>query len=56
MFLFVANPIDLLAKYANMTEEDMDIEIQEPYNLLKVFCVMLSVVDMRICNVYIIRY
>ena len=32
----VANPIDLLAKYANMTEEDVDIEIQEPYNLLKV--------------------
>jgi hypothetical protein len=31
----VANPIDLLAKYANMTEEDVDIEIQEPYNLLK---------------------
>jgi hypothetical protein len=30
-----ANPIDLLAKYANMTEEDVDIEIQEPYNLLK---------------------
>ena len=36
MCINVANPIDLLAKYANMTEDDVDIEIQEPYNLLKV--------------------
>ena len=34
--LFSANPIDLLAKYVNMTEDDVDIEIQEPYHLLKV--------------------
>ena len=29
-----AKPIDLLAKYINTTEEDMDIEMQEPYHLL----------------------
>ena len=30
----VAKPIDLLAKYINSTDEDMDIEMQEPYHLL----------------------
>eukprot|EP00731_Ephydatia_muelleri_P016836 Em0009g1260a len=30
-----AKPIDLLAKYVNTTEEDMDIEVQEPYHLLR---------------------
>jgi len=31
-----AKPIDLLAKYVNMSDEDMDIEVQEPYHLLRV--------------------
>ena len=31
-----AKPIDLLAKYVNMTEDDLDIEVQEPYHLLRV--------------------
>ena len=32
----IANPIDVLAKYVNITEEDVDIEMQEPYHLLRV--------------------
>lgn len=45
-----ATPIDLLAKYVNTTEDEVDIEIQEPYHLLRVgtctcFCVhLLSVI------------
>jgi hypothetical protein len=30
-----ATPIDLLAKYVNTTEDEVDIEIQEPYHLLR---------------------
>ena len=30
-----AKPIDLLAKYIRTVEEDMDIEMQEPYHLLR---------------------
>ena len=37
-----ANPIDLLAKYVNMTEDDVDIEIQEPYHLLRVGCLYMQ--------------
>ena len=40
VFVTAAKPIDLLAKYVNTTEEDMDIEMQEPYFLLKV-CIYL---------------
>lgn len=35
-----AKPIDLLAKYINTSEEDVDIEMQEPYHLLRV-CLLL---------------
>ena len=38
-----AKPIDLLAKYINAVEEDMDIEMQEPYHLLR----GLNVVDLE---------
>ena len=30
----LAKPIDVLAKYINSSEEDVDIEVQEPYFLL----------------------
>ena len=35
-YFSAAKPIDLLAKYVNMTEDDLDIEVQEPYHLLRV--------------------
>ena len=35
-FIRAATPIDLLAKYVNTTEDEVDIEIQEPYHLLRV--------------------
>lgn len=38
-----AKPIDLLAKYVNSNEEDMDIEVQEPYLLLR----GLNIVDLE---------
>ena len=38
-----AKPIDLLAKYIQSSEEDMDIEVQEPYLLLR----GLNVVDLE---------
>ena len=48
-----AKPIDLLAKYANTSEDDMDIEMQEPYHLLR----GLNIVDledlMEDINVYL---
>ena len=51
---YVANPIDLLAKYANMTEEDVDIEIQEPYNLLKVYtCMCIFIVTVGYLYIYV---
>lgn len=42
-FLTTAKPIDLLAKYIQSGEEDMDIEVQEPYLLLR----GLNVVDLE---------
>ena len=36
LYFSAAKPIDLLAKYVNMTEDDLDIEVQEPYHLLRV--------------------
>lgn len=38
-----AKPIDLLAKYIQSSEEDMDIEVQEPYLLLR----GLNIVDLE---------
>ena len=38
-----AKPIDLLAKYIQSNEEDMDIEVQEPYLLLR----GLNIVDLE---------
>ncbi|XP_019856665.1 PREDICTED: cactin-like [Amphimedon queenslandica] len=38
-----AKPIDLLAKYINTTDDDMDIEMQEPYHLLR----GLNIVDLE---------
>ena len=32
----VAKPIDLLAKYINTSDDNIDIEMQEPYHLLRV--------------------
>ena len=32
----IVKPIDLLAKYINTSDDDMDIEMQEPYHLLRV--------------------
>ena len=42
-FPTAAKPIDLLAKYIQSNEEDMDIEVQEPYLLLR----GLNVVDLE---------
>ncbi len=38
-----AKPIDLLAKYIQSNEEDVDIEVQEPYLLLR----GLNVIDLE---------
>ncbi len=37
MFYFAAKPIDLLAHYVGVEDnEDLSVEMQEPYNVLKV--------------------
>ena len=44
LFIFSqAKLIDLLAKYANTLEDDMDVEMQEPYHLLR----GLNIVDLE---------
>ena len=48
---FSAKPIDLLAKYINTAEEDMDIEMQEPYYLLRVspWSLLLPYGTLKVC-------